>query len=176
MSDSVQPHRRQPNRLPRPWDSLGKNTGVGCHFLLQGIFPTQRSNLCLLHWRADSLPQASPPSLLITQSRPSLCDPMDCGRQAPLSMGSSRQEFPSPSLLKLKYPMASSTDFQDSRSLYPSLWFPSPGAPGACSPIGSQDIPQVQTATPLSLGPPLQSGLYPPPPGLCLSLPGLCVL
>ena len=37
MSDSVQPHRQQPTRLPspRPWDSPGKNTGVGCHFLLQ---------------------------------------------------------------------------------------------------------------------------------------------
>ena len=35
MSDSVRPHRRQPLRLPRPWDSPGKNTGVGCHFLLQ---------------------------------------------------------------------------------------------------------------------------------------------
>ena len=35
MSDSVQPHRQQPTRLHRPWDSLGKNTGVGCHFLLQ---------------------------------------------------------------------------------------------------------------------------------------------
>ena len=35
MSDSVRPHRRQPTRLPRPGDSLGKNTGVGCHFLLQ---------------------------------------------------------------------------------------------------------------------------------------------
>ena len=35
MSDSVQPHRWQPTRLPRPWDSPGKNTGVGCHFLLQ---------------------------------------------------------------------------------------------------------------------------------------------
>ena len=35
MSDSVQPHRRQPTRLPRPWNSPGKNTGVGCHFLLQ---------------------------------------------------------------------------------------------------------------------------------------------
>ena len=33
--DSVRPHRRQPIRLPRPWDSPGKNTGVGCHFLLQ---------------------------------------------------------------------------------------------------------------------------------------------
>ena len=35
MSDSVRPHRQQPTRLPRPWDSQGKNTGVGCHFLLQ---------------------------------------------------------------------------------------------------------------------------------------------
>ena len=35
MSDSVRPHRRQPTRLTRPWSSPGKNTGVGCHFLLQ---------------------------------------------------------------------------------------------------------------------------------------------
>ena len=35
VSNSVQPHRRQPTRLPRPWDSPGKNTGVGCRFLLQ---------------------------------------------------------------------------------------------------------------------------------------------
>ena len=35
MSNSVWPHRRQPTRLPRPWDSPSKNTGVGCHFLLQ---------------------------------------------------------------------------------------------------------------------------------------------
>ena len=35
VSDCVRPHRRQPTRLPRPWDSPGKNTGVGCHFLLQ---------------------------------------------------------------------------------------------------------------------------------------------
>ena len=35
VSDSVQPHRRQPTRLLRPWDSPGKNTGVGCRFLLQ---------------------------------------------------------------------------------------------------------------------------------------------
>ena len=37
MSHSVRPHRRQPTRLPRPWDSPGKNTGVGCHFLLQCV-------------------------------------------------------------------------------------------------------------------------------------------
>ena len=36
MSDSVRPHRWQPTRLHSPWDSPGKNTGVGCHFLLQG--------------------------------------------------------------------------------------------------------------------------------------------
>ena len=35
MSDSVRPHRRQPTRLPHPWDSPSKNTGLGCHFLLQ---------------------------------------------------------------------------------------------------------------------------------------------
>ena len=35
VSDSVRPHRRQPSRLPRPWDSPGKNAGVSCHFLLQ---------------------------------------------------------------------------------------------------------------------------------------------
>ena len=46
----------QPSRCFRQWNFPGKNTGVGCHFLLQGICPTQGSNLCLLHWRADSLP------------------------------------------------------------------------------------------------------------------------
>ena len=39
MSDSVRPQRRQPTRLPHPWDSPGKNTGVDCHFLLQGNLP-----------------------------------------------------------------------------------------------------------------------------------------
>ena len=46
-----------------PWDSPGKNTGVGCHFLLQGIFLTQGSNQCLLHllhWKADSFTTEPP--------------------------------------------------------------------------------------------------------------------
>ena len=50
MSDSVRPHRRQPTRLPRPWDSPGKNTGVGCHFLLQcmkGKSESEVTQLCL---------------------------------------------------------------------------------------------------------------------------------
>ena len=43
-------------RLLHLWEPLGRNTGVGCHFLLQESFPTQGSNLGLLHWQADSLP------------------------------------------------------------------------------------------------------------------------
>ena len=58
MSDSVRPHRRQPTRLPRPWDSLGKSTGVGCHFLLQCMKVKSKSE--------------------VTQSCPTLHDPMDC--------------------------------------------------------------------------------------------------
>ena len=59
MSDSLQPHGLQPIRLLCSWDFLGKNTGAGCHFLLQRIFPTQGSNPCLLdflHWQGNSLP------------------------------------------------------------------------------------------------------------------------
>ena len=58
MSDSVQPHRRQPSRLPRPWDSPGKNTGVGCHLLLQCMKVKSESE--------------------VAQSCPILSDPMDC--------------------------------------------------------------------------------------------------
>ena len=50
-------------RLLCPLNFPGKNTGVGCHFLLQGIVPTQESNLCLLyllHWKVGSLPLTSP--------------------------------------------------------------------------------------------------------------------
>ena len=58
MSDSVRPHRRQPTRLPHPWDSPGKNTGVGCHFLLQCIKVKSESE--------------------VAQSCLTLSDPMDC--------------------------------------------------------------------------------------------------
>ena len=51
VSNSLWPHGLQPTRLLPPWDSPGKSTGVGCHFLLQGIFPTQGSNPGLLHCR-----------------------------------------------------------------------------------------------------------------------------
>ena len=52
----LRPHGLQPARLLGPWDFSGKNTGVGCHFLLQGILQTQGSNSPLLSWQADSLP------------------------------------------------------------------------------------------------------------------------
>ena len=59
MSNALLPHGQQPVRLLCPWNFPGKNTGGGCHFLLQGIFPRQGLKprlLCLLHWQADSLP------------------------------------------------------------------------------------------------------------------------
>ena len=58
MSDSVRPHRRQPTRLPRPWDSPGKNTGVGRLFLLQCMKVKSEGE--------------------VAQSCPTLSDPMDC--------------------------------------------------------------------------------------------------
>ena len=58
MSDSVRPHRQQPTRLLCPWDSPGKNTGVGCHFLLQCMKVKSESD--------------------VVQSCPTLSDPMDC--------------------------------------------------------------------------------------------------
>ena len=59
MSNSLWHRGLEPTRLLCPWNSPGKNTGVGCHFLFQGIFLTQGWNLrllWLLHWQANSLP------------------------------------------------------------------------------------------------------------------------
>ena len=58
MSDSVRPYRRQLTRLPHPWDTPGKNTGVGCPFLLQCVKVKSESE--------------------VTQSCQTLCDPVDC--------------------------------------------------------------------------------------------------
>ena len=71
MSDSVQPHRWQLTRLPRPWDSPGKNTGVGCHFLLQCMKVKSE----------------------VAQSCPLLATPWTAAYHAPLPMGFSRQEY-----------------------------------------------------------------------------------
>ena len=89
-------------------DFPGKNTGVGCHILLQGIFLTQEWNPCLLHWQADSLPlyHLGRPLLLLLLSRFSCvwfcATPQTAAQQTPPSLGFSRQEywsglpFPSP--------------------------------------------------------------------------------
>ena len=73
MSDFLwPPHGLEPTRLPCPWDSPGRNTGVGCHFLLHGIILTQGSNSCLLHlllWQMGSLPLHHLRSPLRTKSR-----------------------------------------------------------------------------------------------------------
>ena len=52
----LQPHGPQLTKLLGLQDFPSKNTGVGCYFLLQKIFSTKGSNLCLLHWQADALP------------------------------------------------------------------------------------------------------------------------
>ena len=93
MSNSLWPHRRQPTRLPRPWDSPGKNTGVGCHFLLQCMKVKSESE--------------------VAQSCLTLATPWTAASGAPLSMGFSRQEcwsgllLPSPSLVNYLSPNGS---------------------------------------------------------------------
>ena len=72
MSDSVRPHSWQPTRLPCPWESPGRNTGVGCHFLLQCMKVKSEGE--------------------VTQSCPTLSDPMDCSLPGS-SLGFSRQEY-----------------------------------------------------------------------------------
>ena len=69
---TLQPYGPYPTRLLCPWGFPGKNTGEGFHFLLQGIFPTQRLNPCLLHllhWQAGSL-SLMPPGKPSTTLRP----------------------------------------------------------------------------------------------------------
>ena len=120
MSDSVRPHRRQPNKLPRPWDSLGKNTGVGCHFLLQCVKVKSLSGVRLLATPWNVAYQAPPsmgfskqeywsglpfPSPVreseVAQSCPTLCDPMDYSLPGSSVHEISRQEYWS----ELPYPL-----------------------------------------------------------------------
>ena len=106
MSDSVRPHRRQPTRLHCPWDSPGKNNGVGCHFLLQcmkGKSESEGAQSCptlhdpmdyslpgssvhgifqarVLEWGAiafSTIPAAAATAAKSLQSCPTLCNPID---------------------------------------------------------------------------------------------------
>ena len=85
----MRPHRRQPSRLPCPWDPPGKNTGVGCHFLLQCMKVKSESE--------------------VAQSCPTLSDPMDCSPPGSSSMGFSRREYWSGVLLALQIHEATSS-------------------------------------------------------------------
>ena len=60
MSDSLQPHGLQPSRLQRPWDSLGKNTGVGCHVPVQGNLPNSEIEPRSPALQSDCLPSEPP--------------------------------------------------------------------------------------------------------------------
>jgi len=121
MSNSVQPHRQQPTRLPRPWDSPGKNTGVDCHFLLQSMKVKSESEvaqscstLCnpmdcsppgspipgifqarVLEWVAISFSNTWKWKVKVKSLNRSwlLATPWTAAHQAPLSMGFSRQEY-----------------------------------------------------------------------------------
>ena len=113
MSNSVRPQRRQPTRLPRPWDSPGKNTGVGCHFLPQCMKLKSESE--------------------VAQSCPTLATPWTAAHRAPPSMGFSMQKYwsgvPLPSL-------QTSLDLPSSSQLPSFLYFSL--CPFLCLPHASQ--------------------------------------
>ena len=71
IPDSLRPHRLQPARLLCPGDSPGRNTGVGCHSLLQRVFPTQGLSMRLLHWQTGSLHHLGSPKGCLKGARPS---------------------------------------------------------------------------------------------------------
>ena len=124
MSDPVRPHRQQPTRLPR--DSPGKNTGVGCHFLLQCLKVKSLSRVWLLatSWTA--------------------------AHQAPLSMGFSRQEHWS----GLPFPssMHESEKWKWSRSVVSDSWDPMDCSPPGSSVHGILQARALEWGVPSHLG------------------------
>ena len=111
MSNSLRPHGLYHTRLLSQWNFPGKSTGVGCHFLLQGIFPTQGSNhiagRCFTVWatREAELNRRGSLMLCVLSHAWLFVTPMDC---SPLSTWFSRQEYwsglPFPSPGDLPYP------------------------------------------------------------------------
>ena len=128
MSNSVRPHRRQPTSLPHPWDSPCKNTGVGCHFLLQCMKVKSESEVKLL----------SRIRLLAT--------PWTVAYQAPPSMGFSRQEYrsgvplPSPNvfvgIIKLKKKFVNCLPRQRCNFTFPLAMYQSSSFPTFLSTLG----------------------------------------
>ena len=82
MSDPVRPHRRKPTRLLCPWDSPGKNTGVGCHFLLQ-----------CMKVKSESGEKKKKVKVKLLSRAQLLAAPWTVAYQAPPSMGFPRQEY-----------------------------------------------------------------------------------
>ena len=97
VSGSARPHRRQPTRLPHPWDSPGKNTGVGCHFLLQ----------CM---KSESE---------VAQSCPTLSDPMDCSLPGSSVHGIFQARVPEWGAIAFSAVLTKG--FYPKKSLYPTL-------------------------------------------------------
>ena len=111
MSDSVRPHRQQPTSLPRPWDSPGKNTGVGCYFLPQSQYKCVQTSciyfLSLLNIRwfifvlsllvvcisSSNFFMYHESESEVAQSYPTLCDPMDCSLPGFSIHGIYQQEY-----------------------------------------------------------------------------------
>ena len=108
VSDSVRPQRRQPARLPRPWDSPGKNSGVGCHFLLRCMKVKSESE--------------------VAQSCLTLSDAMDCSPPGSSVHGTSRKEYWSGVPLSHPYIYGSPYIYMYTQSYlecwsYPSRWW-----------------------------------------------------
>ena len=127
MSDSVRPHRRQPTRLPHPWDSPGKNTGVGCHFFLQCMKVKSESE--------------------VAQSCPTLSDPWTATYQTPPSMAFSREEdwsgVPLPSLNHRLYLVTKHFHHTHKKNPVPiKPWCPIPPSPQCLPPtnLPSMDL------------------------------------
>ena len=108
---TVQPHRRQPTRLSRPWDSPGKNTGVGCYFLLQCMKVKSESE--------------------VAQSCPTLSDPMDCS----LPGSSIHWDFPGKSAGVGCHCLLQCMKVKSESEVTQSC--PTPSDPMDCSPPGS---------------------------------------
>ena len=107
----VRPHRRQPTRLPPPWDSPGKNTGVGCHFRLQCMKVKSESE--------------------VAQLCPTLATSWTAAYQAPPSMGFARQKYwsgvplPSPRILYTFYQIQIENAYEKKQTnIYRSVHFP----------------------------------------------------
>ena len=108
MSDSVQPHRWQPTMLPHPWDSPGKKTGVGCHFLLQCMKVKSESE--------------------VAQSCPTLSNPMDCSLP-----GSSIYGISQVRVLAHVSPLCTKFLWQDRTLIENKIWYRSLEKPIAVS-------------------------------------------